>query len=359
MKGKLFLIVSLFMVLILLLSFVGCKKATPTPTPTPAPTVTAVPTATKTATPTAAPKYPEKNIEISIAFAPGTGTDSTVRAMGRVLKSENLLPASVETLFLNENIGSTGAIGISVYAAKETNNPYRLMFNPRVILLNQIRGVTPYGWKDLKPIALLVTTYNGIAVRADSPYKSLKDVLAALQKDPKSATIMGQPIPATDWNGMCTLFLAANIPIDKIYYATSDNPGEIMAALLGGKVDITTSAPEDVMGQIEAGKVRLLGVSSLQRLPKLPDVPTYSEVVGKECTFYNWRALFGPKQMPADAVNWWADTLTKMDKTEAWKAEAAKLNAFPNLITTDAFTKYLEKDNADATTLLKTVGLIK
>lgn len=135
--------------------------------------------------------------------------------------------------------------------------------------------------------------------------------------------------------------------------------GDLMTQLLGGQVDVVSTGLSEALPQYEAGDVRLLAISAPERVEgPAGDVPTWTEQ-GVDLVLDHWRGVFGPADMPAEAVTYWEKTFAQMVKSDAW-AEAIERNQWTTLFRDSAeFGKVLEQEEQTSEQLLKQVGLVK
>lgn len=296
--------------------------------------------------------YPSKPIELIIPFAPGGGLDLFGRTVAKVLTEEGI----VKQRFQITNMpGAGGARGMATMVQRK-GDAYSLLAIALHVHLTPLMQNTPHSWADMTPLAKLYTEYNLIVVRAESPIKSLKEIAEAIKADPGKLRIGGATIGNSDHITISRLAEAVGADPTKLTYVAYSG-GESNAAILGGHVDVGLGGP-DMMDLVDAGKMRVLGVTSPERLSgRLKDVPTFREQ-GFDITLQIWRGLFGPPEMPDYAVTFWRNALAKMVETAAWKAELEKNNWSPVLETTE-FRASLEADHDGYRKLLQQLGLIK
>ena len=168
--------------------------------------------------------------------------------------------------------------------------------------------------------------YGVIAVRADSPYNNLKELYDAIKADPNNVQICGGGAPGT-WDHLNAVLIALKngVDIKTMKYNPYDGGGEALTALLGGHATAMTSDVSSIKQYLKAGKVKVLGVSSAERISEddvMKDVPTYTEQ-GYDIVTANWRGVFAGKDMSPEAKKFWEEAVGKMCATPEWKAELA------------------------------------
>ncbi|HEX3058710.1 MAG TPA: tripartite tricarboxylate transporter substrate-binding protein, partial [Usitatibacter sp.] len=191
---------------------------------------------------------------------------------------------------------------------------------------------------DLKPIAQLMLEPAVFVVRADSPYKTLKDFIEAAKARPGTLKQSGGSVTSRDNIIRLSLQHATGA---KWAFVSFQGGGERLAALLGGHVDIMVIEPQEAGEQVRAGKLRVLTQLTEKRLAGWPDVPTLKEAGYDVALTPQIRAVVAPPEQPADASMYWENTFDKLRKTESWKKYV--------------HDNQLEESFADGATLKKTM----
>ena len=307
-----------------------------------------------------APKanYPEKPITFMAPAGAGGGLDVMARTMAKVLPQLNLVD---ETITVENRPGGGQVTGTTEFANKEIGNDYKLMITSTPFVLNYIKkeGTAPVSFRDVTPLARLQMDFEGIAVRADSKYQDLQSFLADLKADPSKLTIVGGGAPGTlDYLNSILVADKAGVDITKVKYLAYDGGGEAMTALLGGNADAMTSDLSSFAEYVKAGQVRVLGIGAPARVEGFDDIPTYKEQ-GIDLVVINWRGVFGPKDMSAEAKAFWEDVLQKLSDSPEWKAELEKIGLQNGYLGSEDFIKYLETEEATYLETLQKLGLAK
>jgi len=203
--------------------------------------------------------YPTKPVLFFATAKPGSGFDTILRAMATTLGKEKLIPVAMPV----ENASSTAA-GVATIVLRHKNDPYMISVQSLGGMLNYASGISPYYHKDFTPIARLASVSYGVIVRSDSPYKTLgdlvKDLKANVGKVPFSGGFNDDRI------AYGAIFSKAGVDITKINYAAYSGGTEASGVVLEGSAKVLISTIDDVMGLLEAKRLRMLAVSSGKRL---------------------------------------------------------------------------------------------
>lgn len=304
----------------------------------------------------AQPKYPDKPIEIVAPSGAGGGWDTFARAIAKVAADEKLVSQPIQVI---NKAGGSGSVALAWMMSSKKGDAYELIVYSPPLIINGINGTSKYTYKDITPLAKMITDYNVILVKADSPYKTLKDLLDAAKKDPTKVSIGGGSAPGgMDHLAYAKIAKAAGIGVKDIKYVSYQGGGEALASLMGGHLTAVSTGIGESLAQIEARTVRALAVTSDKRLTgALADVPTVKEA-GYDVTYQIWRGVFGPAEMPDYAKKYWQDTLTKMSKTEGWK-NVLKNYQWNDALDTSGFIKFLEDESKSYEQLLTELGMAK
>jgi putative tricarboxylic transport membrane protein len=227
------------------------------------------------------------NLKMMIPANPGGGWDSTGRALGKAL----LEAKAADTVTYENKGGAAGALGLAQFVNASKGEPNALMVMGAVMLGGIITGKPPVSITTATPIARLTSEYNVFVLPANSPFKTLADVIAQLKKDPASVKWGGGSRGATEHIAAAMIARAAGVDPARINYVAFRGGGEATAAILGGNVTIGGSGYSEFAEYIKAGKMKPIGVTSATRL-KGVDVPTLKEQ-GLDVEIGNWRGVYG------------------------------------------------------------------
>ncbi len=304
----------------------------------------------------AADNYPSKPLEIVAPAGAGGGWDAIARTLNVALEKEKLYPQPMSVL---NKAGGGGAVGLA-YMFMNQKDDYELVVYSPPLIINTINKTFTQDYRQLTPLAKLITDYQVILVKADSPYKTLGDLIAALKKDTQGVKFAGGSSPGSmDHLAFCKIAKAAGIDPTKLVYVAFSGGGEAMTTLLGGNVAFVSTGTGEALGQIQAGTVRALAITSATRMGgDLKNIPTVKEQ-GLDVTYEVWRGVFGAPGMSKAAKDWWAKTLKTLVGTKTWKEQLAKLSWVDAYADADEFAKFLSEENTSYHELMVNLGFAK
>jgi putative tricarboxylic transport membrane protein len=292
-------------------------------------------------------KYPSRNVEVVVPYAPGGGTDNLMRMITGIIDENKWSPVP---LTVNNRAGGSGAVGFN-YLINKKGDAHVVAGATPMIVSGKIEGRLPGNHRDVMTILMIVAIDElMLSVRSESPYKTIEDFVKAARAKPGGLTVGGTATLTEDHIFTYLFEKAANI---QVKYVPFNSGGEVTTALMGGHIDAAVENPNEIVAQIEAGKAKNLAVASRQRLKDAPDVPTFAE---KGYPFYweQMRGVVGPANMPPEAVKWWVDTLKKVTETKKWQEQYIKRNLLtPTQWTGEEANKYLDSLHAKYEEALK------
>ena len=299
---------------------------------------------------------PSRTIELIAPANPGGGWDMLCRTIQKALVDEKLVEKNV--IVVNKP-GGGGATGWNYLKGKKGQGEY-LAATSTLLMLNNLLGKSELTHHDFTPLAALQTEWISVAVEQDSPWKTVKDLFEAIKANPSAVPIGVGPTLGNN-DHLMFLELAQEFGVDPASIKFIVYPGaggEIVPALLGGHVKATSIGLAEVLEQHKAGKMKVIGVSSDQKLDFLPDVAPFKEQ-GVDLVFPHWRGFVGAPDLTPEQVKYWDDVFSKMVQTETWKTLIDNLgwsNFYQNSAEHKAF---LEESTKEFDELLTQVGLKK
>jgi putative tricarboxylic transport membrane protein len=299
--------------------------------------------------------YPQKPIEMVVAGNAGGGLDLLGRAMDSALHEAKLLNQP----FAIKNMGGAGGNLAKAYTHQRKGDPYTIYVESNRIYVAKIVGTTELDHTSVTPLGRVMTEYLVWAVRADSPFKSPREILDKLKGNPSAVTFGVGTTPSNDQMHILRPAIAHGVAAKQVRIVTFKAGGDLMIQLLGGHVDVISTGLSEAIEQAKAGKVRLIAVSAPSPLPgEFAKVPTWKSM-GTDVTILHWRGIFGPPGMPAEAVKFWDQTLAKMVKTAAWKKYLDQYQWFDAYADSATFARDLRQENEVYVKILTDLGMAK
>jgi putative tricarboxylic transport membrane protein len=292
-------------------------------------------------------------LKIMAPAAPGGGWDQTARSMQQALTQSGV----VKNVQVTNVPGAGGTIGLAQFVNGAKGDGGQLMVNGYVMVGAILTNKSPVSLEQTTPVARLTAEYEAIVVPADSPIKTAKDLAAAVKADPGKVTWAGGSAGGVDHIAAALFAKAAGADPTKINYVPFSGGGEALAAILGGKVTAGISGYGEFESQIKAGKLRLVGITSPNRLSNV-DGPTLKEQ-GVELEIANWRSVVAAPGLSADQKKALVDTIDKMVKSKEWQDILKQKGWDDAYLSGDAFAKQLNDDIARTKEVLMSVGLVK
>ena len=296
--------------------------------------------------------FPSRPIEFVVPFGAGGGSDILARAIAKVIADEKLLPVP---LVVSNRPGGSGAVGWS-YVLSKKGDPYFLATVSGSFWTTPLLGLAPFKPADFTPVAGIALDTFFFVVRAESTYRTLRDVVEVARKSPELITVGGSAAASDDRVSTALLERAAGIKFNYIVFGGS---GPALTNLLGGHISTTWLNPGEGLEQIRAGKVRALAVTSTERLKAFPNVPTFKEL-GYDVVWEQYRGVVMAPGVPADAVKVMADAFMKMCRTQRWQKEYIEANLLVSICQgPEAWGKTIETVNDRYVRIFRELGIIK
>jgi len=300
-------------------------------------------------TPSFAQPYPSRHIELVSATGAGGGSDLVCRTVADIIAKDKLLPQSI---FVVNKPGGGGAMG-QTYVAARRGDPYIFLLAATNLVGVPIRTGLDVGVDKFQTLGAIGFDLNAISVAENSPYRTLKDLLAAARDKPKTISV-GITSPGGGAHSMIhRLEKSSGARFNIVSFKSG---AESVTAVMGGHIHATAENLGEVIGQVESKKLRLLGVPSVKRIAALPNVPTLKEQ-GFDVQAGAMRGFVAPAGIPRDAVKVLEDTLAKVHKSAAWREYMAR-NMYEDIyMNADEFSKWLASQQVEMMQFLTEMGL--
>ena len=293
-------------------------------------------------------------IKMMLPANPGGGWDTTGRSLGKALQDAGV----ASSVTYDNKGGAAGAIGLAQFVNGSKGDPNAMMVMGAVMLGGIITGKPPVNLSQATPLARLTSEYNVFVLPANSPYKSMAEVIAQLKKDPGSIKWGGGSRGSTEH--IAAAMIAREVGVDpaKINYVAFRGGGEAISAILGGNVTVGGSGFSEFAEYIATGKMKPIGVTSAQRLKgAASSVPTLKEQ-GINVEIGNWRGVYGAPGISKAQRDELVAQIEKATKSKAWAEALQKNDWTPAWLGGDAFGKFVDDEFASLRATMAKSGMI-
>lgn len=298
----------------------------------------------------AAANYPKKPIKIIVPSSAGGGTDSTTRALVKATK-----PYLTNNMAVINKPGGSGAIGMS-YVANSKPDGYTLCMTFVEMTFLHTEGLANVTYKDFEPIALINSDPGAITVRANSKWKSAKDLIQYAKAHPGKVKV-GTAGTGSIWD-LVAAYIEKKTGV-KFKHVPYKGAAPAVKALLAGEVDMVTVSPAEVLSQVKAGKLKMLAVASNKRSDVLPKVPTMKEAGIGDIEAGTWRGLVAPKGTPKAIVDKLNKAFVKGAKTKQFQKFMHNAGLGIDIKNSKAFGQFIKQNSDRWSQTLKGLGLAK
>lgn len=295
-------------------------------------------------------KYPTKNIELVISMGPGGVQD----IIGRIFADELSKILKVPVAAINKP-GATGTLA-PTHVLNAKKDGYTLLINSisGMILSHFVLPDVPFDTlKDFIPISVISVAPSILYVKADSPLKSLEDLINEARKTPEKLTYVTMGIGSDSHYNIEQLQIAAKVKFSHIPFSG----GEIIPAVLGGHADFGVTIVVTAASHLKARTIRGIVISGNNRIRAFPDIPTYAEKGYTQHYFINWVGFFAPAGIPRSAVDTLASASEKVIKSKDFASRVEKVGTEAIYISPTDFIDMIKKDKNTAETLVKQIGI--
>ncbi|NML45152.1 tripartite tricarboxylate transporter substrate binding protein [Ramlibacter sp. G-1-2-2] len=292
------------------------------------------------------------NLKMMIPANPGGGWDTTGRALGKALQEAKV----ADSVTFDNKGGAAGALGLAQFVNGSKGDPNALMVMGAVMLGGIITGKPPVSLSQATPVARLTSEYNVFVLPANSPFKTMADVVAQLKKDPGSVKWGGGSRGSTEHIAAAMIATKVGVDPSKINYVAFRGGGEATAAILGGNVTVGGSGYSEFSEYINAGKMKAIAVTSPQRL-KGVNVPTLKEQ-GIDVELGNWRGVYGAPGITAAQRAALTEAVLKSLNTKSWKESLEKNDWTPAVLSGPAFDKFVDDEFAQLRAVMVKAGMV-
>ena len=297
---------------------------------------------------------PTKPIEFIIPAGTGGGADQMARLIAGIADKHKLSPRPF--IVVNKS-GGAGAEGF-LHVKGKKGDAHTIIITLSNLFTTPLHTGVPFSWRDLTPVARLALDEFVLWVNAETPYKTAKEYIAAVKE--KGGTMKMGGTGSAQEDQIITILMEQALGV-KFTYVPFRGGGEVCVNLVGKHVDSTVNNPAECVSHWKAGRVRPLAVFDSARIPvdSWKDIPTVKEALGADIQYLMLRGIFGPPDMPKDAVEWYQAFLKKVIDTPDWKKYLEEGALKPAWATGAEYTKWVEENDKLHQDLMAKGGLLK
>lgn len=301
----------------------------------------------------AAAAYPERPITLIVPWAAGGGTDATARIIGSLLEKELGQPVNVVN-----RTGGSGVVGHQAIAQAAPDGYTIGLITVEIGMLHW-QGLTDINGASYTPIGLVNADPAAIEVRADAPYKSVNDLIAAVKASPGKMKASG-----TGQGGIWHLAIAGmlkdvGVNPTAVVWVPSNGAAPGLQDLVAGGIDICPVSLPEARSLVDAGKVKVLAVMADKPAALYPNVPTLKSATGSNWQMAAWRGIAAPKSIPADVRDRLAAAISKIAQSKEYNDFMTQRGFGVVYAGPDDFAKMMAKSDADLGATMKAVGIVK
>ncbi|AEC21082.1 hypothetical protein PT7_2542 [Pusillimonas sp. T7-7] len=295
--------------------------------------------------------FPNRPITLIIPVAAGGTTDIAGRALAKQLKDE-----LGQTVVVENRAGASGSIA-NAYVARAKPDGYTLVLSYEGFHTGNPVLMKDMSWdpiKDFTPIAEVIRGPHLMLVPADSPAKTLQEFIEQAKKNPGSMNFASSGVGSIQHLGGELFQIQTGIDMVHVPYGGA---APAMQDLLAGRINMFITTPPTAISHLEAGTLRALAITSAQRHPKLPNIPTTAEAGLPEFQLEAWFSVFGPANMPDDVVKKLATAMEKVITSDEFKAQMSAQGSNASYRSPDELAQIVKDDLEKWTKVVNTAGI--
>jgi tripartite-type tricarboxylate transporter receptor subunit TctC len=298
-------------------------------------------------------QYPQRPIQLIVPWGAGGGTDATARIIAALMEKELKQPINVVN-----RTGGSGVVGHDAIARSPADGYTIGLITVEIAMMHHV-GLTTLGPQDYAPIGLVNADPAGIHVRTDSPYKSTKELIAAIKANPGKMKASG-----TGQGGIWHLAIAGllkdqGVDPNALPWVPSNGAAPGLQDMVAGGVDVVPCSIPEARAMIDAGKVRALSIMDANPPALYPNVPTLQKELGSNWSIAAWRVIAAPKGIPAAVHKTLGAALKKVYDSKEYKDFMASRGFGVVWADADGAENFMAKADKDLGATLKAVGLAK
>lgn len=296
----------------------------------------------------------QAQVSMMLPANPGGGWDSTGRQAMQAMNEAGIYTGTVS--FTNRG-GAGGTIGLAEFQRQKGKADALAVFG--AITVGSISmNKSPIDLTQFKPIARLTAEHIVLAVKADSPYQNLGDFVRALKENPGAMPVGGGSAGGVDHIALALLAQKGDVPVSALNYIPQAGGGDTVTGIVNGTLKGGLSGISEFQQFAESGRIRILAVTSAQRMKGHDGIPTFKES-GFDVEIANWRGVLGSIDMPDENYRQWVDRFTKLSESKAWHAVMERQGWEPYFLAGDDFGAFIKSESERINGILRDAGLVK
>ena len=298
---------------------------------------------------------PTQELEIVAGTPPGGGLDRSARALARAIEANRLIDVPVKVV----NVGGDGGRKAWVHMDGRAGEGHVFGISSPNMAADYLTGVTKSDPDKYPPIAILYSEYIAFVVDTDSTIHDGKDLLGRFARDPAGVTIaLSTSLGNSNHVAVAKVIRHSGADTRAPKIRVFDTALDAVADVVAGNADVGAITAASSVPEIEAGRLRTIGISSPARLPGCyAAAPTWKEQ-GVDCVIGSWRGVSGPPGMGADQVAYWASVLRRATQTAEWKTDLARMFWTEMYLDGPALTEHLRRERGEMRSILSDLGLL-
>lgn len=299
---------------------------------------------------------PVRPVAVVVGAAPGGSIDLTARLLQRTWDQQRLVPTPVVVV----NKPGAGQGLAWAYMIEKGSDGHAIAMGGPSLVSNPVLGLHAIGYQDVTTIAMLFDDYMAFVVKADSPIRSMREVVERLRKDPGALSVACAPSLGSGAHmGAVVGLKGAGVNVKEVRFVVYKSAGEAMTAAIAGEVDVVSGTVANFPPHLPSGRIRVIGVTSPQRLGgAMAHVPTLREQ-GIDAVYTNWRSVIGPKGMARQHLAYWEDVLGRAVKTDDWQKDLERNFWTANFLTGTPARQYVDQQGELFRAIFVELGLAK
>lgn len=291
--------------------------------------------------------------KVMVPGGAGGGWDGTGRLAFDVMNKAGIFTEGAT--FTNKG-GAAGTLGLADFV-KNKGQDDAVMIMGVIMVGGIIANKSPVTLDQVTPLGRLTFEWNAVAVPADSPIKTIQDLVEAMKKDPGAVSVGGGSAGGVDHATLGLIAKAGGVPVDKLNYVAFAGGAEMLTALGGGRLKAAISGVSELKQQHDAGRVRIIAVTS-EKGDASVKAPSLKES-GIDVVLGNWRGIMGAPEMSDAGKKMWTERLEKMCASKEWPEGLAKQGLENACLTGDKFAGFLKDEQTKWAGVLKDLGIAK